>query len=49
MILNSQNSSLAYWIGAVIVFCSFIFITYESNEEETTEQNISGSAQEYVA
>ncbi|KAA6408654.1 MAG: vacuolar membrane [Lasallia pustulata] len=34
MILNSQNSSLAYWFGAAVVFSSFIFITYESNEED---------------
>lgn len=34
MILNSQNSSLAYWLGAAVVFFSFIFITYESNEPD---------------
>ena len=33
MILNSQTSSLAYWIGAGIVFLSFIFINHESKEE----------------
>lgn len=34
MILNSQNSSLTYWLGAAVVFFSFIFITYESNEPD---------------
>ena len=30
MILESQYSSAAYWIGAVIVLSSFIFINYET-------------------
>lgn len=29
MILNSQKSSLTYWIGAGIIFLSFIFINHE--------------------
>ena len=36
MIINSQNSGVIYWIGAGIVFLSFIFINYETKEEETT-------------
>lgn len=36
MIINSQNSGAIYWIGAGIVFLSFIFINYETKEEETT-------------
>ncbi len=34
MILNAQNSSAAYWIGAGIVFLSFVFINHESKDEE---------------
>ena len=41
MILNSQTSSVAYWIGAGIVFLSFIFINHESKEED--EQKIDDS------
>ena len=44
MILNSQNSGVLYWIGAVIVFLSFIFINHETQEPEsvqTTEPEIS--------
>jgi solute carrier family 35 protein F5 len=36
MIINSQNSGVIYWIGAGIVFLSFIFINYETKDEETT-------------
>ena len=32
MVINSQNSSLAYWIGAGVVFLSFIFINNETDE-----------------
>lgn len=34
MILNSQTSSLTYWIGAGVVLLSFVFINYESKAEE---------------
>ena len=34
MIVNSQSSSAMYWIGAVIVFFSFVFINYESKERD---------------
>ena len=33
-ILNAQNSSAAYWIGAGVVFLSFVFINHESKDEE---------------
>ena len=36
MIVNSQTSSLLYWLGAVIVFLSFIYINHESEEEPVT-------------
>ena len=32
IIINSQTSSAMYWIGAAIVFLSFVFINYESKE-----------------
>ena len=35
MIIDAQYSSLTYWIGAGIVFLSFVFINYESDEEDT--------------
>ncbi|KAL8914244.1 MAG: hypothetical protein Q9171_001115 [Xanthocarpia ochracea] len=34
MILNSQSSSGLYWLGAGVVFLSFLFINYESKQEE---------------
>ena len=40
MILNSQSSSATYWIGAGVVFLSFVFINHEGKvEEEQTDQN----------
>lgn len=33
MILNSQSSSAMYWIGAGIVFLSFIFVNYQESKE----------------
>ena len=41
MILNSQNSSATYWIGAGVVLLSFVFINHESkDEEEQTNRKI---------
>ena len=37
MILNSQTSSAAYWVGAGIVLLSFLLINYESKEDESTK------------
>ena len=34
IILNGQSSSATYWIGAGVVFLSFIFINHESKDEE---------------
>ncbi|KAL8739153.1 MAG: hypothetical protein Q9181_000182 [Wetmoreana brouardii] len=34
MILNSQSSSGMYWIGAVVVFLSFLFVNHESKQQE---------------
>ena len=41
MILNNQMSSALYWIGAGIVLLSFVFINYESKEDE----GVSGALQ----
>ena len=37
IIINHQNASFLYWVGAAIVFLSFVFINYETKKE--TEQN----------
>ncbi len=34
MLLDSQYSSLVYWVGAGIVFLSFVFINHESKEDD---------------
>ncbi|KAL8747084.1 MAG: hypothetical protein Q9190_000991 [Brigantiaea leucoxantha] len=34
VILNDQTSSVTYWIGAVVVVLSFLFINHESKEQE---------------
>lgn len=47
MIINSQTSSVAYCIGAVIVLMSFLFINYESKAGEDhsrTKQGLNSSA-----
>lgn len=38
MIQYEQYSSWIYWIGAGVVFLSFLFITHESQEEAGKEQ-----------
>src|SRR3569833_1204625 len=35
MIQYAQYSSWVYWIGALVVVLSFVFINHESHEEET--------------
>ncbi|KAI4119130.1 MAG: hypothetical protein LQ345_000917 [Seirophora villosa] len=34
IILNSQSSSGAYWVGAGVVFLSFLFVNHESRQRE---------------
>ncbi len=34
MMLRSQYSSGLYWVGACVVFFSFLFINHQSREEE---------------
>ena len=41
MIISNQYSSAMYWVGALIVFGSFVFINHESKdtgEEETVRR-----------
>lgn len=33
IIINHQNASFLYWVGATIVLVSFIFINYETKKE----------------
>ena len=35
MVLNAQSSSPAYWLGAVVVLLAFLFLNYESEEDES--------------
>jgi solute carrier family 35, member F5 len=37
MILDSQFSSFTYWLGAGIVFLSFIVVNHESKQEQSQE------------
>ena len=39
MIQYNQYSSVVYWIGAAVVFVSFLFINHESKEEADVNQN----------
>lgn len=34
MIINSQYSSALYWVGAVVMVLSFLFINHESHDED---------------
>ncbi|KAI9698728.1 MAG: hypothetical protein M1836_003838 [Candelina mexicana] len=43
MILDHQYSSVAYWIGAGIVFLSFVFINHESKGEAEGREREEGS------
>lgn len=40
MIINSQNSSASYWIGALIVLLSFLFVHYESKVDESIPSSV---------
>ena len=35
IVLNSQQSTGTYWIGAAIVFMSFLFINHDSKQQES--------------
>jgi solute carrier family 35 protein F5 len=32
MLQYAQYASLVYWLGAAVVFCSFVFINHESHD-----------------
>ncbi len=36
MIQYHQYSSIIYWIGAAVVFLSFLFVNHESKDDETS-------------
>ncbi len=38
MIQYAQYSSWVYWVGAGIVFTSFVFVNHESKEEDDKER-----------
>ena len=38
MIFSSQYSSIGYWFGAGIVLLSFIFVNFESKEDEDRQR-----------
>jgi len=40
MMINSQSSSVTYWIGAAIVLLSFLFINHESTEDESIKVSV---------
>ena len=42
MIEYSQTSSVSYWIGAGVVFLSFVFINHESSHEGGRNPEIAG-------
>ena len=35
MVQYQQYSSFVYWIGAAVVFVSFVFVNHETREEDT--------------
>jgi solute carrier family 35 protein F5 len=46
MIQYQQYASIIYWIGAAVVFVSFLFVNHESREEEEQPHRPSPLAQE---
>ena len=38
MVLNSQTASVLYWIGAIMVVLSFLFVNHEEKKDEQTQQ-----------
>lgn len=47
VVINSQTSSVTYWIGAVVVLMSFLFVNYESKGEadySRSKQDLNSSA-----
>lgn len=44
MIQYDQYSSWIYWIGAGVVFLSFVFVNHESQEEEVPKGQANGTS-----
>ena len=46
MILSKQYSSILYWVGSLIVLCSFLIINHESKDDPsaTDEERREGIA-----
>jgi solute carrier family 35 protein F5 len=44
MIQYSQYSSWVYWVGAGVVFISFLFVNHESQEEDAGDDKERGPA-----
>tara|TARA_R110002060_G_scaffold69974_4_gene78584 strand:- start:549 stop:764 length:216 start_codon:yes stop_codon:yes gene_type:complete len=42
MIISKQYSSALYWVGAVIVLLSFLFINHESKDEDDPQARREG-------
>jgi solute carrier family 35 protein F5 len=38
MVLDSQYSSFLYWVGALVVFMSFVFINHEESKDEVAAE-----------
>ena len=38
MVLNSQTASVLYWVGAIMVVLSFLFVNHEEKKDEQTQQ-----------
>lgn len=44
MILQGQYASPLYWVGAAIVFLSFIIVNHESKAQESSSNSSNGSS-----
>lgn len=42
MIISEQYSSALYWVGALIVLLSFLFINHESKDEDEQQARREG-------
>ena len=42
MILNSQTATVLYWIGALVVVLSFVFVNHEEKNEQTQQLESGG-------
>lgn len=42
MVLNSQTASFLYWVGAIMVVVSFLFVNHEEKKDEEMPRDTSG-------